>query len=178
MSDYPPRPSGTDEESVFHQSTHDKLHGGQLHINNTATIKASKTTKGWFLHAKPSLGGGPPPTSTTQDFTIISIQGDYITATNNKTQAIEKVAKNYKLRNSIIAAGVDGAAWTYTYSSTTARRAANLNYAEYQRVSPRYLVGDIIYADKPGSTGVSGVDLLDQNRDGRTWSAKTDQTTP
>lgn len=119
--------------------------------------------------------------SQPQDFTIVSISGDYVTATNNATSVSTNIAKPFKLRNSITTQTIDGTAWSYTYTSTVQRTAAAAGYSEYQRVSERYLVGDIIWADLPSATGVtvSGTPLIwmDTNRDGRQWSAKVDQTT-
>lgn len=117
-----------------------------------------------------------------QGFTIVSIQGDYITATNNITSASTLIAKPNKLRNSITAQTIDGVAYTYSYTSTVQRTASTSGYSEYQRVVERYLVGDIIYADRPSSTGVTvaGVPLvwMDTNRDGREWAARADQSAP
>lgn len=117
-----------------------------------------------------------------QDFTLVSVQGDYITATNNITSASTLIAKPFKLRNSITTQTIDGVVYNYSYTSSVQRTATTSGYTEYQRVVERYLVGDIIWADRPSSTGVtvSSTPLawMDTNRDGREWAARVDQTGP
>ena len=83
------------------------------------------------------------------------------------------VAKPYLLRQSI--ASRDGVA--YTYVSSVERTASKSGFPnETQVVSPKYFVGDIIYA----ATNVKGgltianttVVWIDQNYDGRAWRKK------
>jgi hypothetical protein len=103
-----------------------------------------------------------------------------------------RVAKNYKLRNSITSATIDGNSWSYAYTSSVKRTATSGSYSEYQRVSPRYLPGDEIWylpvanadigsmvsvSDSIGSAGTP-ITFLDCNVDSRAWAPKVDQTTP
>lgn len=115
-----------------------------------------------------------------QDFTITDVtHNNVIMATNNLTGATGiTIAKPFKLRNNIASATIDGVSWSYSYTSSIQRTATSTGYSSYQRVSPRYLVGDIIWADQPVNTQLSGVTWMDQNRDGRSWADKVDQTTP
>lgn len=109
---------------------------------------------------------------------------------------LTRIAKNYKLRNSITSATIDGTSWTYTYTTPIERTATTSGYSEYQRVSPRYLAADYLLAENVGQTVLSGssamvsvadtisgtpgaaITWIDRNEDGRAWAAKRDQTGP
>lgn len=55
----PLEPSGVSPEAVFAQSVNRKVHGPEMRLNNSATVKVRRTTKGIFLVIKPQRGGAP-----------------------------------------------------------------------------------------------------------------------
>ena len=97
------------------------------------------------------------------------------------------VARPYKLRTTILTATIDSVAVAYTYASKIQRTATRAQFtsggqtypvvAETQKIVPRYLVDDVIYAvevddesdlnltDPDGNT----ITLVDLNLDARAW---------
>jgi len=58
MRDFEPfRPTGSDPEAAFAKSSWDKTHGPAAQLRSSSTVKIDRTSKGIFIHAKPSRGG-------------------------------------------------------------------------------------------------------------------------
>lgn len=115
------------------------------------------------------------------------MQDDYIVCrswdgTNEGTTDIF-VGKPPKLRTSVTEETLDGTDFEYTYTVTGAdafvsRISENQsdNTTELQKVVPRYIIGDEIFAVS-AATGIETVDaeavaLLDLNLDARAWAAQ------
>lgn len=135
-----------------------------------------------LIEVQPCRIWGSQSAASTGRFVLTGVAGDYLTATSAGGGSVN-IAKNPKLRTSITSQVIDGVTWNYTYTSSVQRSASNGTRTYYQRVSERYIIGDIIYADQPaGGTGVtiSGIPLvwLDTNRDGRAWTQRQDQSAP
>lgn len=145
--------------------------------------RLQQTAKGTILDLRPAAGSTPKQTATLQAFTLVSVQANFITATNDSTGVSTLLAKPPKLRNSILAQTIDGVPYTYAYNSTVERTAMTTGYTEFQRVVERYLAGDKIYGMQASATGVvdaNGVAIpwIDINVDGREWAARADQSGP
>ncbi len=52
----PPKPTGYDPEARYHQQTHEKTHGAENKLRNSATVKVHETSKGIFLEANGRAG--------------------------------------------------------------------------------------------------------------------------
>jgi hypothetical protein len=150
-------------------------------------------------------GGGGNAGLQTGRFQITNlsyIYGDYLIAADidgrfGSPGGLFRIAKNWRLRNSITALTIDGTAFTYTYTTTVERSVYIIGptFLAYQRISPRYVINDWIYATQVANTGINGgmtneadvlsatpgidlVNWLDMNIDGRAWADNYDQTAP
>lgn len=95
-----------------------------------------------------------------------------------------KVAKPAKLRNSITSEVLDGTTITYTYTTTGSaayvERTASGASSETQRIVPRYILNDEIWAigvpvgaNDDTSPTPQPLTILDLNIDARAWAAQT-----
>lgn len=174
MSFRPRRPTGSSPEAIFAGWVYDfiTLRG---RILSSSTIGASYRSNGIVLDAKQTPGGSG---ANAQLFTIANvatdIHGDYYDCTPIGGGATVKVAKPFKLRNSITTETIDGVAYAYTYSSPVARTSVGNGISESQVIIPRFLNGDFILALNIGSsnakvTGQPTISLFDISNDGRAW---------
>lgn len=54
----PPKPTGYDAEARFHQASHEKVHGPENQLRDSATVKVRRTSKGIFLKASAGIKAG------------------------------------------------------------------------------------------------------------------------
>lgn len=161
-----------------------------------------QTTRGTALEIQPGKGGSAPSTGAVQmRVTAInadtlscvrwsqSVAGGSLNLNPPQETmdaiAVELVAKPWRLRKTPF----DGktvtipleyqplsirVSYTYDPNFSTSRRASIVGTPTFERqyVTPRYVVGDVIYVSEADSTGVDGVTKLDVNADGRGWAAK------
>lgn len=179
----PLEPTGNNCEASFAQKVSRKTFGQSGRIRNTSTVRVDERHDGIFLHVKKVRPSTAPKDSSSpiQAFLIsTTVNGDYWVCTAVVGGATVNVAKPYKLRNSITSATIDGNAWTYAYTNTVERTATSGSYSEYQRISPRVLANDLIFAANIGATatGVTSVLWQDLNVNGCAWSPNVDQSAP
>lgn len=127
--------------------------------------------------------GGRAQESQVAMYKLKSIQGDYLTCLtwDGGTAGTEDVyiAKNYKLRNSISSATINGELITYSYGQDhVTRTAVDTNgHEETQTVIPYYLVGDIIIAANVApsmlAADLSQILWQDLNVDARAWTSSS-----
>ena len=121
---------------------------------------------------------------------IFAISGDYLSVREYREYPAAPpfvgtaqilVARPWLLRRSPF----DGSSWNgigFTYSDDQTRTATQAATTEVQRITPAYVVGDIIYCAGRVYGGVAvdltGVPLtgLDMNVDGRSWAAEPPPT--
>jgi hypothetical protein len=92
------------------------------------------------------------------------------------------IAKPFKLRQSAPNVTIDAQAIAYSnwdWSDAQKRTATCAGVSAKEAITPRYVAGDLIWADTPDHTGVvvSSAELkyMDTNRDGRAWSRLNNQ---
>jgi hypothetical protein len=195
-SDFPRKPSGSDEEMRFHRTVYDKTFGPAGQIRNSSTVKVSRTSRGIILHASPPSPGGGKQFL----YRITSLynadyfgarkwnplanngNGDYIGAEENIAKCITGRMPDSEL--------IDGFGTNYVYSDENLRSAATqYSTTEYDVMHPRYTAFDpdnpddygnlIIVARIPNGTGVTD----DNNRQiylmeiqpTRYWTYKNEQ---
>lgn len=125
--------------------------------------RLKRTLHGTFLEIFTGGGVGGTVTGRTPK-TISEVRNSVI-----KTVDGLYVAKPYELRYSINAETIDGTLWTYAYDTTypatdtrhQARVASSGQYSEQQVITPRYLIGGIIWVDTPAATLITSGDLND-----------------
>lgn len=114
---------------------------------------------------------------SVRQFKIVSVQADYLVCHtwNGTVEGADNIniAKSPLLRNIAARNGI-----TYTYTSPVLRTAAQGVTTETQVVSPAFVVGDVIFAQRGvvGDTGVTvagaALQWIDQNLDGRAWAQR------
>ena len=145
-------------------------------------------------------GGGSAQIGRFQITDLTYIYGDYLIANdidNRFGGGLFRIAKPWKLRNSITSATIDGTAFTYTYTTPVERSVyvAGPTLLAYQRISPRYVLNDFVFATQVAGTNINGgmlnvadvisgtpggalVNWLDMNIDARAWADNFDQSGP
>jgi hypothetical protein len=94
------------------------------------------------------LGGGGSQASA---FTLVSVQDDYVRATLAGTSTDYSVAKEYKLRNSLLGETIFTVPHTYSYaagpdSNNIQRTNSDGTISEVEIVIPPWVVGETLYA--------------------------------
>lgn len=178
----PPRPTGFDQESLFHQGIWDRNYGRASRARSGLTVKLDRGPGGIVARAKPGRGGGSAGLKLHR---FKSMGTDHLVCrtwdgtTEGSTDI--KIAKPDKLRFSITAATIDTVALAYSDYDTSAqtRSASDGTSSETQVITPRYLVNDLIWAMTCTTlVTVTGtvLTLLDLNISARAWARKFDGT--
>ncbi len=181
---------------------HDRL-TRSLNFITSSTVSVKETSRGVSFHAAPQQGGGPSanPIQYTA-FKFIRSFDDYILVKELDSLNQHRVAKPFKLRNSITGAVIYQSVWAYTYPHNGAisdslygiyrvgtNSTVNPAIVERMGIVPQYLADDIILAidassvvapvavDPLDTTAAPGeqITLLDTNEDGRAWTAFANQ---
>jgi len=127
------------------------------------------------------LSFDPSQNTTTQQFKIIDINNDFITCFVWDGLLLGTVpftiVKPYTLRRSPWD-GLTRDGISYVYTDFQIRNATNEEDTVEEKVEPKYLINDVIYASRPIGGDIADTDLsplqlstawLDDNRDGRQW---------
>jgi hypothetical protein len=148
-----PRPTGSDEEAMFHGETYDLTRGPGSQLRNSSTVKIRKGPKGFFLQAAPPSSGG---VSKLQLYKITTLfKKDYIGAklwnpnTDNGDGTFGAVSgSEIKIAKCIgarmpLSEIIDGVFVTYVYDSGAGdnlRKASSVGYTdEWHVMHTRYL---------------------------------------
>lgn len=124
--------------------------------------------------------------STPQMYKFVAYYGDYISAKTWDGTTLGATAVNialpYTLRTSIASPrSVDGDSLGYSAFNNAgqSRQVSGPGRSWVEVVTPRYVAGDIIFVSSVVHTGVNDgggeLALIDDNRDGRSWSFKYGQ---
>lgn len=179
----PRRPVGSSPKWYFMQWVWDQL-VHRLNFIDSSTVKWNFTSKGIYATAAAQNGGSAIPANASK-YNLTNIYANYFIASG------VRIAKNPKLRNSVMTESIDGNVFTYAYGASApfnfvSRQATGTvsgnAVSEFQVIVPRYLTNDEIWAI-PATTGIVSVadvisatpgaeiTLLDLNVDGRAWCA-------
>ena len=160
MRDFSPRrPTGFDDEALFAQSVHSKIHGPSGDLCDSSTVHWQRTSRGIFAHAKASKGGN----ASTFRGKLKSLDDDFVTChswdgtTEGSTDVL--VLKSPKLFVSLVSANVMDEGHSYSYEDNldgdeinnitrtdTLTSGPRSGKTEDQRVEPPWVKDDEIFA--------------------------------
>ncbi len=176
----PPNPwAGTSPEAIWQNRLLN--HVQSIRIIQGVGYRLKPSSNGTVLVLDTTKGGG----TSFVPHKIVSFDADFINChswdgTTEGTDII-KIAKPTKLRSSIVTETIDGTVWNYSsYDDTKQTRSAQGGTdSQTQIITPRYLVGDVIYAMSaktfvPDPDTTSDIKTMDMNIDARSWRT-TDQ---
>ena len=167
-----PTPTGNTKETTFMRAVMDKIKN-QFNFFDSTTIRVEQTTRGIRFHARPQSRSAPaaPSGGLLTPFTITTISPtvgqDYFEAESSVDGSTALIAKLPEFRPSILAETIDTIPTTYVYSLTNADNVRvatdKKENSESQFCTPRYVVGQIIFAAGVVSTGgvATGVPEVD-----------------
>jgi hypothetical protein len=152
-----------------------------LAIKEGVGYRRNITSEGTLLSIDPGAGGG----SQVKRFRLKEVKSEYLVCRTwdgtTEGDSDVNVAKSPKLRCTITEEGLDGVVYEYAYTSNEERTSTDTddNTTESQRIVPRFLVDDEIFAISC-STGVTDDDdaeigLMDLNLDARAWAAQSNE---
>lgn len=178
----PPSPTGSNREAAFHRSTWQKLHGGELRFNDSASVRVSRTTRGIQFRAKRPAGN----VSLPELMEVIEFHFDYLVcrpegAPSDGTGDVN-VALKPELRSTIDEQVIFGDTWTFdTYTEADQSRMAHLGETDQQEwITPAFLVRDgttegdwvAVQRFKSAKLTIDGVALKLMEVTPRAWAAE------
>lgn len=173
-----PRPTGTTPEARFDQWVWDML-TRWLKVQSSSTVKVSKTSRGFSLHAAPQKGGTQTQTVVTKEMLLKTVHDDYLICCEvtdpGLAGATTNVAKEARNRHSIASESIEGATVSYTYAARTnnldgqrtAASAGKPNQVEI--IEPVYIAGETISVISIADATVGGVTCSWKEVTNKTW---------
>lgn len=165
----PSRPTGSNPEAIFAQSQWDRSYTQQERLNNSSTVKFSRTSRGIFGKATKQDSGGNG--GLIGPYLITAVNGDYVTLRTWDGTTLGSVdvyaAKPWKLRCSRRREVIDGVLSTFSYSTdppvgNVTRTKTKGAQTESEIVYPQWAIGtnsdaDLVYAMQARNTLVTTV---------------------
>jgi len=189
----PLQPEGSSPEFLFAKNSWRKLFGLERQLNDSTTVKWSKTPRGIQAHVKipPAVSAPGTAVAQYQILDMSQMHGDYFLAYKFPLVAGDNfpvaIAKPNELMNSVIKETLDGVEYDYAYDPSFVKRTstnASTGDVENQVIVPRYRKYSVIWAatvdqiqscDFNGQgTLIPGVKFVDINAGGRAWAASSD----
>lgn len=171
----PPRPTGSDRESLFMQWVWDSI--VRLRPVDSSTAKAFFTTKGFGFRTRPGKANG----LDIKPYSVKQHTAEYLRCgTWDGTDVGDddiNIAKPPGLRYSIAGKVILGIGHTYgNYDPDQQTRTDTFGgQSETQQITEPYDVGVIIYAANV-ETFLDGITLMDLNLDARYWARISSST--